>query len=446
MARRRTRRPLNVYLNSKLVGRLRRHASGAVDFQYAPAWLSWDHAIPVSLSLPLRDDRFTGQPVIAVLDNMLPDAERIRRQLAEQVRADGHDAFSLLSKLGRDCVGALQYLPDGVEPGEAGAIEARAIDEAEIERKLEGLWRAPLGVDEDGEFRISIAGAQEKTALLFWKKRWNIPHGTTATTHILKPRIGQLPNGIDLSNSVENEYLCMKLAAAFGLPTAEVAIKDFGAQRVLVVERFDRLWARDGRLLRLPQEDCCQALSVPSAGKYEVHGGPGIAAILELLKGSDEPQADRRAFLKAQVLFWLIAATDGHAKNFSLFLHPGGRYRLTPLYDIMSAQMAFDAGQMRRNQLKLALAVGKNRHSVIHEVLPRHFAQTAAAAGVPAAVVDGIFEELLADEAVAIAQTVAALPEDFPEPLARSVLDGVRARLRTLERQRGSTARPAARR
>jgi HipA-like protein len=111
MARPRTRIPLNIFLNGRVVGSLRRQASGAIDFEYDSAWLAWEHALPVSLSLPLREDRYVGDPVIAVLDNLLPDNEQIRRRLAERVRAEGYDAYSLLAAVGRDCVGALQFLP-----------------------------------------------------------------------------------------------------------------------------------------------------------------------------------------------------------------------------------------------------------------------------------------------------------------------------------------------
>jgi serine/threonine-protein kinase HipA len=434
MARPRTRISLNVFLNARLVGKLRRQASGAIDFQYEPKWLSWEHVLPVSLSLPLREDRYTGAPVIAVLENLLPDDPAIRRRLAERVHADGFDAYSLLAKIGRDCVGALQFLPEGVEPEAAGAVNGRRVGDDYIARKIGDLTATPLGVDEDEEFRISLAGAQDKTALLFWKKKWHVPHGTTATTHIIKPQIGMLPSGIDLTRSVENEYLCLKLAAALGLSSANIAIADVKGIRVLVVERFDRLWTKDRRLLRLPQEDCCQALSVPPTRKYESDGGPSMAAILNLLKGSDDPEADRRFFLKGQIVFWLLGATDGHAKNFSVFLNPGGRFGLTPLYDVMSVQPAVDAGQLRRNQMKLALAVGDNRHSVVHEIMPRHFVQTAARSGIPAAVVQGIFNELLEAEQRAVNQAMDQLPARFPEKLARSIVNGLRARLRLLER------------
>ena len=107
---------------------------------------------------------------------------------------------------------------------------------------LDNLATAPLGITEDESFRISIAGAQEKTALLRWNRRWCKPRGTTATTHIFKPSIGKRPNGVDLTSSVENEYLCLKILNALGLPAANAEMQTFGDRRVLIVERFDRLW------------------------------------------------------------------------------------------------------------------------------------------------------------------------------------------------------------
>ncbi len=432
MARKRIRIPLDIYLNSRLVGRLRRQPSGAIDFQYDPSWLDWEHSLPVSLSLPLREDRFTGDPVIAVFDNLLPDNEAIRWRLAERTQAEGYDAYNLLAAVGRDCVGALQFLPEGKEPGPAGTVSGRAIGNKKIARILGDLERTPLGVTEDEDFRISLAGAQEKTALLYWKNKWHVPQGTTATTHIFKPQIGRLENGVDLSRSVENEYLCLRLTAALGLPSAHTDIREFGDKRVLVIERFDRRWTKDKRLLRVPQEDFCQALSIPPALKYEPDGGPGMGQSLELLRASDEPEADQRMFLKAQVVFWLLGATDGHAKNFSVHLAPGGRFNLTPLYDVMSTQPNVDARQIPKNKMKLAMAVGDKRHYAIDTILPRHFLQTAKKAGVPTAIVQGIFNEIAENAPKAIDTTLAGLPKDFPEAIAHSITQGLRGRLRAL--------------
>jgi len=439
MARRPTHAPLNVYLNARLVGQLRRESSGAIDFQYDKDWLAWANAIPVSLSLPLREDRYIGDPVVAVFENLLPDNDDIRRRVAERAQAGGSDAYSLLSAIGRDCVGALQFLPEGTAPGKAGAIDAAPVDDDAIAAIVGNLSRNPLGIGNDQKFRISLAGAQEKTALLYWKDRWYVPHGTAATTHILKPQIGKLPNGIDLTNSVENEHLCLELVAALGLPVAKSCIIDFAAKRVLAVERFDRTWTNDGRLLRLPQEDCCQALSVPPARKYESEGGPGIRKISDLLKGSDTPEIDQRTFFKAQLVFWLLGATDGHAKNFSLRLAPAGRFRLTPLYDIISTQPSLDTGQISQNQMKLAMAIGTNRHYAVHTIVGRHFVQTGKNCGLPDKMVADVIAELSDTSAKSIDQVVAALPKDFPEKIAVSIAAGAKARLRSLATVEGKS-------
>jgi serine/threonine-protein kinase HipA len=432
MARKKTHAPLNVFLNNRFVGRLTKQTSGAIEFNYDRSWLEWDNALPISLSLPLRETRFIGERVMAVFENLLPDSNPIRTRVAERVGASGTDAYSLLAEIGRDCVGALQFVPDGVEQVVSDTISGEAVSDAEIERILINLARAPLGLDADDDFRISVAGAQEKTALLKYEGRWLKPSGTTATTHLFKPQIGQLPNGIDLSNSVENEFYCLKLMAAFGLQTNAAEIEEFGKTKVLVIERFDRRWTRDGRLLRLPQEDCCQALSVPPTLKYQSEGGPGIAEISELLKGSDDPFADQLAFFKSQILFWMIGATDGHAKNFSIFLTPGGRYRLTPFYDVLTAQPSLDAHQIRRGQFKLAMAVGNSRKYRIFDIHGRHFVESGKNAGLSARLIEQAITDITDKCDTAFDQIEAQLPKDFPEAIHHFVKMGALSRLRQL--------------
>lgn len=432
MARRPAHVPLNVFLNGRLVGVLRRESTGAIDFQYARQWLDWRSTFPVSLSLPLREDRYIGAPVINVFDNLLPDNDAIRRRIAERVNADGTDAYSMLSVLGHDCVGALQFLSDGIDPGPVGLSDGKRISDDDVAEMINNLAAAPLGLGEDEDFRISIAGAQEKTALLRKDGHWFKPIGTSATTHILKPQIGRLPNGIDLTNSVENEYLCLKLLEAFGIPAAKSEIADFGERRTLIVERFDRLWARDGRLLRLPQEDCCQALSIPPTMKYQTGGGPGLRAIVDLLKGSDTPNEDIMTFMRANIIFWLIGATDGHAKNFSIFLTPGGRYRLTPLYDVLTAQPSLDTGEVSRKKFKLAMSIGKSRHYAIQDIMPRHFMQTADLAGIGKPMMKALFEDLAIGVELRIAALAESLPRGFPPALVDSVTAALRHRARFL--------------
>ena len=357
---------LNKELECKLTSR---HKGGAISFQYDDTWLDWDARLPVSLSLPLRADKFTGAAVVAVFENLLPDNDAILKRVAERSGATGTDAYSMLSAIGRDCVGALQFLPEDETPAPSSKIEGNVLTEKQIDTLLKNLDVSPLGIRSEHDFRISIAGAQEKTALLFHEGQWLEPVGTTPTTHILKPQIGKTPSGLDMSHSVENEYLCMTLMRNFGLNVANVGIERFGKQNVLIVERFDRLWTRDGRLLRLPQEDCCQALSVAPTRKYENSGGPGIPAILELLRGSDDPNKDQRDFFKANVLFWLIGATDGHAKNFSIQHSPGGRFRMAPLYDILTAEADYAANRIRRKDYKLAMRWGDSGNYKIVDML-----------------------------------------------------------------------------
>jgi serine/threonine-protein kinase HipA len=388
----------------------------------------------VSLSLPIREQAYIGAPVLAVFENLLPDNDSLRRQIAARARAEGTDAYSLLAAIGHDCVGALQFLPRDAQPAPAGTIDAVPISGREITAILNNLATAPLGITEDESFRISIAGAQEKTAFLRWNDRWYKPRGTTATTHIFKPSIGKLPNGVDLTASVENEYLCLKILKALGLPAANAEIKTFGDRRVLVVERFDRLWTKDKRLLRLPQEDCCQALSVPPNLKYESDGGPGIPAISRLLRGSDEAVSDQRSFLKANIVFWLVGAIDGHAKNFSLFLSPGGRFHMTPLYDVISAQPSVDSKQVLWKQFRLAMAFGTKPHYQIRQIAPRHFFQTAAKAGMGRQVVESIIQELLDISSAAVDSVLSKLPKKFPAQVATSIAAGMKRRLLLLQK------------
>jgi serine/threonine-protein kinase HipA len=432
MPRQKARAPLNVFLNNRHVGRLTRQSNGAIEFSYDTSWLGWEHALPISLSLPLLETRYSGDRVLAVFENLLPDSKPIRTRVAERVGAKGTDAFSLLSEIGRDCVGALQFMPIDHTPPEATKIEGIPVTDDEVAAIVANLARAPLGLSEDQDFRISVAGAQEKTALLYHERRWLKPTGTTPTTHILKPQIGELPNGIDLSNSVENEFYCLKLLRAFGLPTTDADITTFGDTKVLVVQRFDRHWTKDGRLLRLPQEDCYQALSVVPAGKYENEGGPGIISIAKLLTGSDDAQGDQLTFFKAQVLFWLVGATDGHAKNFSIFLASRGRYAMTPLYDVLTAQPSLDAHQIRRNQFKLAMAAGNSRRYRIADIRGRHFVETGRAAGLSPDLIGQAISEIRQSFDAAFEEIQLTLPPDFPEAIHASVLAGASERLQHL--------------
>jgi serine/threonine-protein kinase HipA len=435
MPRHRAHVPLDVLVNNRPVGQLIKERSGATSFRYVQSWLDWQHAFAISLSLPLREPAYSGAPVTAVFENLLPDNPNVRKTVAERTGAEGADYYSLLERIGRDCVGAMQFLPEGTAVEALPEIEGEVVDEGEIEAMLANLARTPLGIDLDHEFRISVAGAQEKTALLFSEGRWMRPLGTTPTTHILKPQLGEIPTAfgiIDMQNSVDNEHYCLHLLAAFGLPVAPSHIETFGKRRVLVVERFDRQ-RRGNRILRLPQEDCCQALTVPPAQKYQNNGGPSATDILKLLRGADEPLRDQAAFFKSQVLFWLIGATDGHGKNFSVYLRPGGRYGLTPFYDVLSAQGAFDLKQIPNNKYKLAMSVGASRKYRILEIVGRHFIETAQEAGLGPTTIKAVLTEILEAAPKAAATALSEMPADFHPAIHDSIAKAIDARLPRLE-------------
>lgn len=416
-------RKLTALLNGRLVGDIDMARSGAITFRYAQDWLAWEHALPVSLSLPLQEQAHQGAPVIAYLENLLPDNPAIRERVAAKVGAGGTDAYNMLEKIGRDCVGALQFVAGDIPPEPMG-LEGEPVSDAQIADILRNLATAPLGIEED-DFRISLAGAQEKTALLRKDGEWIRPLGMTPTTHILKTQLGVLPSGINLSDSVENEFLCMTFCRAMGMDVAEVEIIDFEDVRALSVARFDRRWTRDGRLIRLPQEDFCQALSVPPSQKYQMDGGPSIADGMQLLAGSDRPNEDRLTFFKAQVLFWLLGATDGHAKNFSIALRPGGGFGMTPLYDVLTAQKAVDDGQIRHNRMRLAMSLGSQNHYRINEVVRRHFLETAKAVGFGEGLANDMIAKVISELKGAIDQTHAAMPDGFPDQLLNCLIDGL---------------------
>lgn len=419
---------LGVWMNGLHVGALTKNTAGALAFSYSPEWLDTPGARPISLSMPLRHQAYSGEVAYNFFDNLLPDNKLIRDRIQARFKAPASHPFDLLSAIGMDCVGAIQIAPEDQPLHDVCRIEGEPLTDTQIAKLLRNYRTAPLGMaEEDGEeFRISIAGAQEKTALLWKDASWHRPLGTTPTTHIFKLPIGKIEHsGMDLSESCENEWLCLKIAEAFGMPVCNSEVHSFDGTKALVVERFDRRMG-DGWIMRLPQEDMCQALGYSPNIKYESDGGPGIGEIMRFLLQSREVKHDRELFFQSQVLSWLLAAIDGHAKNFSVFIEPEGRFRMTPLYDIMSAYPLIANKQLQSRKIKMAMALrGKNRHYHWHSIQPRHFISTAAQIGFNAETAQTVFNEMIDKIDDVAAQVEAQLPAHFPESIASPVLDGI---------------------
>lgn len=424
-------RTLGVWMNGLRVGSLTKDTAGALAFSYAAGWLETPGARPISLSMPLLHTAYKGEVVFNFFDNLLPDNTQIRDRIQSRFRAPSSHPFDLLAAIGMDCVGAIQIAPEALALDEVRHIVGKPLTDPEIATLLKNYRTAPLGMAEgDGEeFRVSIAGAQEKTALLWHEGAWHRPLGTTPTTHIFKLPIGKIEHsGMDLSESCENEWLCLKIAEAFDLPVCHADVHRFDETKALVVERFDRRLG-DGWLMRLPQEDMCQALGYSPNIKYESDGGPGIAKIMRFLLQSREAKQDREDFFRSQVLYWLLAGIDGHAKNFSLFIEPEGRFRMTPLYDIMSAHPLMANQQMQSKKIKMAMAlVGKNRHYHWHAIQPRHFLTTAEAVGFNTQTARRLFNEMIDNIETVVAHVGSQLPPHFPDSIARTIFDGMRKR------------------
>ncbi|MFP5460000.1 MAG: type II toxin-antitoxin system HipA family toxin [Gammaproteobacteria bacterium] len=429
MGRRRKSARLTLWMNGIAVGTWEIDSAGRHILAYDEGWLQSERGRPVSLSMPLRPAAaYSGDVVRNFFENLLPDNRLIRERLQARFHARSTSAQDLLAEIGRDCVGALAILPEGEFPDGFDRIEGVPLTEVQVEQALERVTVDGRHGDED-DFRISIAGAQEKTAFLWSGGRWMRPTGATPTTHIFKLPLGVPPSGIDLTTSVENEWLCARILAAYGVPVALGDIARFGERTVLVVPRFDRHPSSDGRwLLRLPQEDFAQVCGVGPDAKYEADGGPGIASILERLLGSTQAAADRLDFFRTQVLFWMLAAIDGHAKNFSVFIEPRGHFRLTPRYDVLSAYpvLGHGKGKLAPEKIRMAMAVrGANRHYRWREIRRSHFEQTARDCGLGSSV-RAVIDELVERTPEVIQQVGTAIPPGFPDWVGTSILEGLR--------------------
>ncbi|EFE0804816.1 type II toxin-antitoxin system HipA family toxin [Escherichia coli] len=407
---------LVTWMNNQRVGELTKLANGAHTFKYAPEWLASRYARPLSLSLPLQRGNITSDAVFNFFDNLLPDSPIVRDRIVKRYHAKSRQPFDLLSEIGRDSVGAVTLLPEN-ETITRPIMAWEKLTEARLEEVLTA-YKAdiPLGMIRE----------------------------ETPTTHIIKLPIGEIrqPNAtLDLSQSVDNEYYCLLLAKELGLNVPDAEIIKAGNVRALAVERFDRRWnAERTVLLRLPQEDMCQTFGLPSSVKYESDGGPGIARIMAFLMGSSEALKDRYDFMKFQVFQWLIGATDGHAKNFSVFIQAGGSYRLTPFYDIISAFPVLGGTGIHISDLKLAMGLNasKGKKTAIDKIYPRHFLATAKVLRFPEVQMHEILSDFARMIPAALDNVKTSLPTDFPENVVTAVETNVLRLHGRLSREYGS--------
>lgn len=337
-----SRGDLDVYLDDQLLGRLSDRTVGFVAFDFDETAIE-QHGVGsrvLSLSMPVSWDVVDPMIATAFFAGLLPEGEA-RQRLTEEFHVSADDPFGLLALIGRESAGALVIVPSGQQPPSQANASVKILSDEELAAAVDQLALSPLGITvEDDEIRLSLAGVQDKLALVAvvgdQGERFGLPLNGHPSTHILKPP----PTGAKgerFPNLVENEAFCLTLASALGIPTASFEVLELNGVRVLVVARYDRIREQD-RILRVHQEDACQAAAVNPAFKYETSGGPSLAAIAGLIgEHSSQPGRDRLTLVRLMIANLLLGNCDAHGKNIS-FLHGRQGVQLAPAYDIVSTQ------------------------------------------------------------------------------------------------------------
>ena len=321
---------LNVVLGGRRVGTLDRDASLDVfSFRYLSEYLERGDAVAISKSLPLQEEAFNALESRTFFENLLPP-EVVRRKLEKILQHDYRNTFAFLRDLGGDCAGAISLCPDGMVP-DSGEDALHELTEDEADEILRSLPERPLLQGLVDGYRISVAGAQDKLVARIRENTVILPLRGAASTHIVKPQMAIC------QDSVENECFCQRLALAVGLDAAKAGIIDIKDRAYYATERYDREVA-DGKVIRLLQEDFCQALGVPAEEKYEEDGGPSAVRCFAFLRREGFGFAEMQKFIDALVFNFIVGNADAHAKNFSL-LYSGGVPSFAPLYDILSTSV-----------------------------------------------------------------------------------------------------------
>ena len=402
-------RALDVYIHGHLAGRLVLRDNGLTTFQYDQRWLARPDAAPISLSLPLREQRFPHRECIPFFSGVLPEG-RSRELIARILGISETNDFALLERIGGECAGAVTLLPEGTPPDTADE-GTRALNDAEFAQTLHELRRRPLLVGSEG-LRLSLAGAQDKLPVRIVDGRVALPLGTAASTHIIKLA------SEDFDGLVFNEAFCLTLAQAVGLPTSAGRVGRVDDIDYLSVERFDRRFDAE-RVVRIHQEDFCQGLGLTPERKYQGEGGPSLKRCFDLLRAvSAAPVLDLGALLDAVVFNFVIGNNDAHGKNFALLHREDGTTRLAPLYDLVSTAYYPD---LARN---MAMRVG--RQAIADRITPNDLRRLAKEAGLAA--------PLVLDRAVELMDTIHVRIDEVekPHPVSVCVAALIRERAQTL--------------
>jgi serine/threonine-protein kinase HipA len=417
-------RSLDVYLHAELVGQLVQDDGGRMLFAYTEDWLNRPAATPLSQSLPLRKQRFTTKECRGFFAGILPEESK-REIIAGNLGISARNDYAMLERIGGECAGAVTFIPAGQSvPQQYHSY--KKLTSHELSAILKELPKRPLLAGDEG-IRLSLAGAQDKVAVRIEGDEVSLPLGGAPSTHILKPAVERF------AGVVFNEAFCMSLAAAAGLPTANVETRTVEGLEYLQVERYDRMHRRipggDIVLERLHQEDFCQAQGIVSEMKYQKEGGPSLKQCFGLLRDvSTAPVIDLAHLLDAVIFNYLVGNNDAHGKNFSLLYRhigtEGAEIRLAPLYDLVST---FYYPELNRD---MAMKIGDEYSS--ENVTPKDFERLADQALLAKPIVKRRVPELAdtllsvlakADTEHPVAKAVGALIQERCETARKSFRD-----------------------
>ena len=387
---------LLVLLYGRVVGELRRDRAGEdPSFAYAADYVS-DGSVALSARLPISETPYQPAKVLPFLAGLLPENRDTRERWARRLGVGEDDVFALLSQMGWDCPGAVQFCA----PGDLDKLAERdsiyiPVDETGIAQRLRALTDDPAGWSMPDE-HWSLGGQQEKFALTWIGDRWHEARGGAATTHIIKPGIAAL------RHQALVEQVTMTAASSLGVDVAGHRLQCFGDQWGIVVDRFDRFVQSDGRIGRIHQEDFCQALGRLPDRKYESRGGPGLADLMRVVRQqSTDADDDRLALADFLVINAVAGAPDGHSKNISMIRAPGRRW-VAPLYDLATG-LVYDSDRVER---AVAVSIGGERR--LARVHARQWDKAASTLGIAPS---------------ALRDRVAQLAGGFPAAYDRAVED-----------------------
>lgn len=332
---------LYVYINDKFEGTLQADIQGGLTFEYDNNAKSM-----LSLSLPLGKHNFINAECHGFFNGLLPENDETKKRVAAKYNINPNNDFAMLRAIGYDCPGAVSFWEEQNPKGlrEYYDIKADPVSDEDLENFIKELPKKPLGTGVE-DLRLSLAGAQDKTAVVLIDCKIAFPDNITPTTHILKPAIKSL------KETVENEYICMKTAEKCGIRVPNVEIRQAGRTKYFLIERFDRV-IKDRKIKRLHQEDFCQVSNIASAYKYEMDGGVSFKTCFDIIRKTSKPVTYINEFINLMIFNYLILNNDAHGKNFSVLHNEDGSMDLAPAYDLLctrvysqlSYQMAMEIG------------------------------------------------------------------------------------------------------